>query len=86
MGRMVRTNIVIDEDLVTEVMRVYGLESRRSAVDFALHAVLSEQDEAITDPWKAMLELEGTWADMPDEEVREIWGFEPPSRDRDRSS
>jgi Arc/MetJ family transcription regulator len=83
---MVRTNIVIDEDLVTEVMRVYGLDSRRSAVDFALHAVLSEEDEVITDPWKAMLELEGTWADMTDEDVREIWGFEPPSRDQDGSS
>jgi Arc/MetJ family transcription regulator len=83
MGRMVRTNIVIDEDLVNEVMRAYGLDSRRAAVDFALHAVLSEEDEAITNPWKAALDLEGTWADMTDEEVREIWGEEAPDADEE---
>jgi Arc/MetJ family transcription regulator len=78
MGRMVRTNVVIDEALVTQVMARYGLQSRRSAIDFALHAVLGQEQAAITDPWKAALELEGMWADMTDEEAREIWGDEVP--------
>ena len=33
---MARTNIDIDEDLVAEVMRRYGLKTKREAVDFAL--------------------------------------------------
>lgn len=78
MGRMVRTNVVIDEALVTQVMARYGLESRRSAIDFALHAVLGQGEAPMTDPWKAALELEGMWADMTDEEAREIWGDEVP--------
>ena len=36
MGRMVRTNVVVDEDLVRKVMEIYGLKSKREAIDFAL--------------------------------------------------
>jgi Arc/MetJ family transcription regulator len=75
---MSRTNVVLDQDLVERVMKTYGLESRRAAIDFALHAVLGEPEERITDPWKGALELEGMWADMTDEEAREIWGDEVP--------
>jgi len=77
---MVRTNVVVDETLVQEVKLRFGLKSKREAIDFALHAVLSDDndDEIITDPWKAALELEGMWADMTDEEAREIWGDEVP--------
>lgn len=77
---MVRTNVVVDETLVQEVKRRFGLKSKREAIDFALHAVLSDEDDddVITDPWKAALELEGMWADMTDEEAREIWGDEVP--------
>jgi Arc/MetJ family transcription regulator len=78
MGRMVRTNIVLDEDLVTEVMSLYGLQSRREAVDFALRRILG-REERFADPWKAALELEGIWADMTDEEAHEIWGDEVPN-------
>jgi Arc/MetJ family transcription regulator len=75
---MVRTNVVVDETLIQEVKRRFGLKSKREAIDFALHAVLSDDDEIITDPWKAALELQGMWADMTDEEAREIWGDEVP--------
>jgi Arc/MetJ family transcription regulator len=82
MGRMVRTNIVIDEDLVQKVIARFGLQSKREAVHFALGVVLGEHDhEPITDPWKAALELEGMWADMTDEEAEEIWGDEVPDTD-----
>jgi Arc/MetJ family transcription regulator len=83
MGRMVRTNIVIDEALVREVMESFGLESKRAAVDFALHAVLGDERHPITDPWKAAAELRGMWADMTDEEAREIWGDEVPDTDEE---
>jgi Arc/MetJ family transcription regulator len=76
-GKTVRTNIVIDEDLVSEVMEAYGLESKRAAVDFALRALLGKH-ERLDDPWKAMLELEGIWADMTDEEAREIYDSDVP--------
>ena len=80
MGRKVRTNVVIDEELVGRVMERFDLPSKRAAIDFALHAVLSEnEEEPITDPWKAALELQGMWADMTDEEAREIWGDEVPN-------
>jgi hypothetical protein len=78
MGRKVRTNIVIDEDLVAEVMRVYGIGTRREAVDFALRTVLAN-DEVITDPGKAMLQLEGIWSDMTDEQARKI--YDPDAED-----
>jgi len=39
---MGRTNIEIDEDLVTEAMRRYGLRSKRAAVDFALRRLVGE--------------------------------------------
>lgn len=78
MGRMVRTNIVIDEHLIGEVIRRFGLRSKREAVQFALDAVLGEPGDEITDPWKAALDLEGMWADMTDEEDRDVWGNEVP--------
>jgi Arc/MetJ family transcription regulator len=31
-----RTNVVIDDELIDTVMRLYGLRTKREAVDFAL--------------------------------------------------
>lgn len=39
---MARTNIDIDEGLVTEAMRRYGLGSKRAAVDLALRRLIGE--------------------------------------------
>lgn len=72
MGRMVRTNIVIDEDLVERVRRQYGLDSKRETVDFALRSVLG-REEGVS-PQRAALALEGTWADVTDEELKAIYG------------
>ena len=47
---MGRTNIEIDDDLVSEAMRRYGLRSRRAAVDLALRRLVGEamsRDEAL---------------------------------------
>ena len=85
MGRMVRTNVVIDDELIGDVIQRFGLKSKRAAIDFALRAVLTQEghEEIPTDPWKAALELEGMWADMTDEEAHEIWGEEVPDPDED---
>lgn len=72
MGRKVRTNVVVDESLVERVMDLYDLKSRREAIDFALRAVAGGDETA--DRWKGALELEGMWADMSDEDAREIYG------------
>jgi Arc/MetJ family transcription regulator len=37
-----RTNIVIDDELVARVMELYGLRTKREAVDFALRRLASE--------------------------------------------
>lgn len=39
---MSRTNIEIDDRLVTEAMRRYGLPSKRAAVDLALRRLVGE--------------------------------------------
>ncbi len=47
---MARTNIDIDEELVSKVMRRYGLTSKRAAVDLALRRLAGEplpRDEAL---------------------------------------
>lgn len=47
---MARTNIDIDDDLVTRVMEMYDLSSKREAVHYALVALVGEPmpwDEAI---------------------------------------
>lgn len=41
-GVMTRTNIEIDEALVNEAMRRYGLHSKRAAVDLALRRLVGE--------------------------------------------
>lgn len=51
---MVRTNVVVDDELVRKVMELYGLKSKRAAIDFALRRTAGE-----VDPWKGMLELRG---------------------------
>lgn len=47
MGRKVRTNIVLDEDLVKRVMDMFGLPSRRAAVDYALRRVAGIGDRSL---------------------------------------
>jgi Arc/MetJ family transcription regulator len=55
MPKMVRTNVVIDDELVGKVMRAYGLPSKRAAIEFALRALVGTDD-----PHGGMLALAGT--------------------------
>jgi Arc/MetJ family transcription regulator len=50
---MGRTNVVVDDVLVAKVMRLYGLRTKRQAIDFALRKAAGSSDP------KGMLELEG---------------------------
>jgi Arc/MetJ family transcription regulator len=62
---MGRTNVFIDDELVARVMRLYGLPSKRAAVDFALRKVAGEGS-----PHKAALQLRGTGWDGDLDELR----------------
>jgi Arc/MetJ family transcription regulator len=42
---MGRTNIVIDDQLVARVMEMYGLRTKREAVDYALRRLAGEPRE-----------------------------------------
>jgi len=72
MGRMVRTNIVIDQTLLDRVRQQYGLRSKRETVDFALRSLVAQEQGA--SPQRAALALQGTWADVTDEELKGIYG------------
>ena len=52
---MARTNLDVDEDLVAEAMRRYGLTTKRAAVDFALRQLVGS-----TMTREEMLAMEGT--------------------------
>jgi Arc/MetJ family transcription regulator len=48
-----RTNIVLDDELVAEAMRLSGIRTKREVVDAALHAFIRLQRQ------RAVLALEG---------------------------
>lgn len=61
-----RTNIEIDEDLIGRAMRLYGLSSKRAAVDLALRRLVGQsltRDEALA--------LEGSGWEGDLEQMRE---------------
>jgi Arc/MetJ family transcription regulator len=49
----VRTNVVIDDALMKKVMDLYGLRTRREAIDYALRRLAGSEDP------RSILELEG---------------------------
>ena len=56
--------MVIDDELVARVMRLYGLPTKRAAIDFALRSVAGEGDR------RKLLELEGIGWEGDLEEMR----------------
>ena len=52
-GAVARTNVVVDEALIRRVMQLYGLRSKRAAIDFALRALVGDR------PPRDSLDLEG---------------------------
>jgi Arc/MetJ family transcription regulator len=51
-----RTNIVVDDALIAEAMRLTGIETRRQVIDMALQTLVRLQRQ------RAILALEGTVA------------------------
>lgn len=51
---MARTNVVVDELLIERVMKLYGLPTKRAAIDFALRAVAGDKRR------RDMLDLRGS--------------------------
>lgn len=60
---MARTNIEIDDEIVSKVMRRYGLTSKRAAVDLALRRLAGEP---LTRAEALALEGSGWIADLDD--------------------
>lgn len=61
-----RTNIVLDEKLVKEAMRVTGAKTRREVVDLALRHLVARRKQ------KAILALVGEGLLANDYDVREV--------------
>jgi Arc/MetJ family transcription regulator len=61
---MARTNIDINERLVRKVMKLYGFETKREAVDFALRRLAGSPDP------RSILALEGMGFELTMEELR----------------
>lgn len=72
MGRGVRTNVVIDEDLVRKVMELYGLKSKREAVDFALRQLAGSEDRRRKTLALQGIGWEGDLAEMRRSEIPEL--------------
>lgn len=62
---MGRTNVVVDDELIGRVMRLYGLRTKREAIDFALRRVAGEVDVQ-----KLLREVEGIGWDGDFEALR----------------
>ncbi|MGH2357677.1 MAG: type II toxin-antitoxin system VapB family antitoxin [Candidatus Limnocylindria bacterium] len=61
---MARTNVVIDDRLMGRVMKLYGLRTKREAIDFALRSLVGEARR------RDMLEMEGSGWEGNLEELR----------------
>ncbi len=72
MRRMVRTNVEVDEELVRRVMEMFGLKSKRAAIDYALRRVAGVGDRRL------ILELQGSgWiGDLEEMRRDRIAGFD----------
>jgi Arc/MetJ family transcription regulator len=64
---MGRTNVVLDDSLIERVMCLYGLRTKREAIDFALRRTLAVAE----DPHARALALEGTGWDGDLEAMRD---------------
>ncbi|MFT4137343.1 type II toxin-antitoxin system VapB family antitoxin [Microbacterium sp.] len=65
---MARTNVDIDERLIAEVMGRYRLESKRSAVDFALRSLIAQPMTR-----SEILAMRGSGIEFDNDEVEGEW-------------
>lgn len=67
---MGRTNVVVDDKLIARVMRLYGLRTKREAIDFALRSVAGTSDT------RELLKLKGIGWEGDLEEMRRTRNLE----------
>ncbi|MDQ3823444.1 MAG: type II toxin-antitoxin system VapB family antitoxin [Actinomycetota bacterium] len=65
---MGRTNVVVDDMLVARAMKLYGLRTKREAIDFALRRLVGSHSA------RDMLELKGMGWDGDLDELRAARG------------
>jgi Arc/MetJ family transcription regulator len=68
---MGRTNVVVDDELVAQVMKLYGLKTKREAIHFALEMAANRDDRH-----RAALKLRGIGWDGDLEAMRRTRKFE----------
>jgi Arc/MetJ family transcription regulator len=56
---MGRTNVVIDDDLVTECQKLTGIKTRRALIDYALHEVRRRGRQKLLLKLKGSVKWEG---------------------------
>jgi len=59
-----RTNIVIDDDLMSRVMKVTGVQTKREAVELGLKAILKLKKQENIRRFRGKLDWEGDLNDM----------------------
>jgi Arc/MetJ family transcription regulator len=64
---MSRTNIDLDDEACEAVMRLYHLETKRDAVNFALRQLMVKPMTT-----EEILGLRGMWKDRPDSDFEEL--------------
>jgi Arc/MetJ family transcription regulator len=63
-GVMMRTNIVIDEQLMEQCLKLTGLKTRRALVDRALRELLRRENQAKVRELKGKVTWEGDLDEM----------------------
>lgn len=65
MGPMGRTNVVVDDELIGRVMDIFGFETKREAIDYALRQLVGEGSV------EGILALQGTGWEGDLDEMRD---------------
>ena len=59
-----RTNIVIDDELMKNVLRITGLKTKREAVELGLKSLLRLEEQAKVREYRGKLKWEGDLDEM----------------------
>lgn len=54
-----RTNIIIDDDLMTDALKATGLKTKKEAVELGLRTLIRLKSQAKVKEWKGRLDWHG---------------------------
>jgi Arc/MetJ family transcription regulator len=63
-----RTNIIIDDELMTDVLKLTGIKSKREAVELGLRTLLALKQQEKIKQFKGALKWEGDLEQMRSEQ------------------